>query len=55
MNRKLNIEELTMVTGGGDLFMKHYYQEQIDKRKKAAEEEAERNARSKTGGACGEW
>ena len=53
INKKLNVEEPAMVNGGGNLFMKHYFQEKIDERKKAAEEE--RNARHRTGGACGGW
>ena len=35
--RELKLEEMALVTGGGNLLIKHYLQEQIDKRNKAAE------------------
>ena len=34
-DRELKLVEMALVTGCGDLFMKHYFQEQIDKRNKA--------------------
>ena len=33
MDTKLSAEELAMINGGGNLFMKHYFQEKIDERK----------------------
>ena len=46
MNRKLKFEEMELVTGNGDLFMKHWFQERKEERAKKAEEE--RNALNKT-------